>query len=305
MLQKCLRAGTCLILQAAEKLEFKQERLGGVEGIAKCIDAVIEAKRTANRTARYVKSLGYYLRQFAAGREERALADFTAEDVDAWLSRYPSHYTRQTWLNRLSTLFSFAVRRGYVVANPCDRIDRVTVDKKPPAILTPAQSRELLAACPTVMRPYLVLGMFAGIRPEEIERMEWSHINLDMGTARVDGKTRRRRLVTLEPVAVTELRKHPLRTGDVAPSGATIARWRSKARRVIGLDKWPQDLLRHTAASYLLALHGDAGKVALRLGNSAGILLTHYNEPVPKEAAEAFFKPVDKGDSSGLIQPLA
>lgn len=300
MLQQCVRAGTCLILQAVSSLNLSQPipqpppksqpSLGGIEGIAHCIDAVVEAKRAANRTARYVKSLGYYLRQFAAGREDRALADFTAEDVEAWLSRYPSSYTRQTWLNRLSTLFAFAVRRGYVAANPCDRIDRVTVDKKPPAILTLDQSRQLLSACSNVMRPYLVLGMFAGIRPEEIERMEWPQINLDTGTVRVDGKTRRRRLVKLEPIAVAELRKHPLRTGSVAPSSATIARWRKSARRVVGLDKWPQDLLRHTAASYLLAHHGDAGKVATMLGNSAGILLTHYHEPVTKADAEAFFK---------------
>ncbi|MEQ2008517.1 MAG: phage integrase SAM-like domain-containing protein [Limisphaerales bacterium] len=215
MLQKCLRAGTCLILQAAEELKLKQSCLGGVEGIGKCIDAVLDAKRAANRTARHVKSLGYYLRQFAAGREDKPLADFTAEAVDQWLQRYPSASTRQTWLNRLSTLFAFAVRRGYLAANPCDRLDRVTVDKPPPFILSPAQSQLLLKQCPTVMRPYLVLGMFAGVRPEEIERLDWSQIDLEAGTAFVDGKTRRR-LVSLEPVAVRELLKHPLRTGSVA-----------------------------------------------------------------------------------------
>lgn len=283
MLKQCVKAGTCLILQAVSRLPAQpahQTSLGGVEGISKCIEAVLEAKRTANRTPRYLKSLGYYLRQFAAGREDKPLADFTVEDVESWLAKYPGQYSRQTWLNRLSTLFSFAVRRGYVAANPCDRLDRVTIDQKPPAILTPAQSRELLAACPTVMRPYLVLGMFAGIRPEEIERMEWAQIDLDAATARVEGKTRRRRLVPLHPRAVAELRKHPLRTGQVAPSSATIARWRGKARRVLGLERWPQDLLRHTAASYLLALHRDAGKVATMLGNSSDVLLSHYHEPV-------------------------
>ncbi|MBI5802071.1 MAG: phage integrase SAM-like domain-containing protein, partial [Verrucomicrobia bacterium] len=172
MLQRCVKVGTCLILQAASELQLRQGSLGGVEGIGKCIDSVIEAKRAANRTARYVKSLGYYLRQFAAGREDKPLADFTSEHVEAWMVRYSSHYTRQTWLNRLSALFAFAVRRGYITANPCDRLDRVTVDKKPPQILSPAQSQQLLAQCPTVMRPYVVLGMFAGIRPEEIERLD-------------------------------------------------------------------------------------------------------------------------------------
>jgi integrase len=280
MLERCVKAGTCLILQAASRVRWQQANLGGVEGIGNCIEAVLEAKRTANRTPRYIKSLGYYLRQFAAGREERPLADFTVEDVESWLKRYPGQYSRQTWLNRLSTLFAFAVRRGYVSANPCDRLDRVTIDQTPPVILTPGQSRDLLAHAPAIMRPYIVLGMFAGIRPEEIERMDWAHIDLAAATARVEGKTRRRRLVPLHPRAVAELGKHPLRSGPVAPSPAIIARWRRTARAALGLAHWPQDLLRHTAASYLLALHGDAGKVATMLGNSSGVLLTHYHEPV-------------------------
>lgn len=288
MLPKCVKAGTCLLLKAAAQLSPRQVPLGGVEGIGKCVAALLEAKRTANRTERYLKSLGYYLRQFAKGREERALADFTVEEVEAWLAKYPGQYSRQTWLARLSTLFAFAVRRGFIGSNPCDRLDRVTVDVPPPVILSPAEAERLLAWCPTVMRPYLVLGMFAGVRPEEIERMDWAQIDLDGGTVRVEGKTRRRRLVPLQPRAVGELRKHPLQAGAVAPSASTIARWRASAVKVLGWERWPQDVLRHTAASYLLALHGDAGKVATMLGNSSGVLLTHYHEPV-RESAKADF----------------
>ncbi len=71
MLQKCVRAGTCLILQAVSDLRLTQQPLRGVEGIATCIETVLEVKRAANRTPRYLKSLGYYLRQFAEGREDR------------------------------------------------------------------------------------------------------------------------------------------------------------------------------------------------------------------------------------------
>jgi hypothetical protein len=56
------------------------------------------------------------------------------------------------------------------------------------------------------------------------------------------------------------------------------------------LKRWPQDVLRHTAASNLLAHHQDVGKVAAFLGNSAGILLTHYKALVEKEDAEKFMK---------------
>ena len=61
-------------------------------------------------------------------------------------------------------------------------------------------------------------------------------------------------------------------------------------REEMGWPVWPQDLLRHTAASYLVARDGDAGKVALQLGNSAAVLLLNYRELVEKEDAAAFFE---------------
>jgi hypothetical protein len=133
-----------------------------------------------------------------------------------------------------------------------------------------------------------VLGLYAGIRPDEIMRMSWADINLETQTARVDGKTRRRRIVPLQPVAVALLREHPTQEGPVAPSHSTIRRWKRGARALLG-GHWPKDVLRHTAASYMLALHQDAPKVALCLGNSVQILLTHYHEPVTVKDSNLFW----------------
>lgn len=300
MLPRCLSVGKCLILESVGMLQNKcpsqtvrPSRIGGSDGIVICIRDLLRAKRRANRTKRYTNSLRRYLLQFSRAdgdRRRQSISSFTHNEIEAWLGKYPSAYTRQTWLNRLSTLFAFAVRRGLITANPCDRVERVTVDKKAPVILSPRQIKQLLIFCPSVMRPYLVLGLYAGIRPEEIQRLDWSQINLDAGTVLVQGKTRRRRLVTLEPVAVAELRKHPLQTGRVTPSNSTIRRWRVKACKAVGFDRWPQDVLRHTAASYMLALHKDAGKVAMQLGNSVKILLSHYHEPVSQADSDFFWQ---------------
>ncbi|MCP5523587.1 MAG: hypothetical protein H7A46_18775 [Verrucomicrobiales bacterium] len=62
----------------------------------------------------------------------------------------------------------------------------------------------------------------------------------------------------------------------------------------LGFKAWPQDVLRHTAASQLLALRKDAAAVALELGNSPQVLLTHYRELVTREQAAEFW-----GISSG------
>ena len=289
MLPRCTQAGRCLILESAQQLALPAFPAGGVFTLDLAITELIAAKTAANRRPRYVRSLQYYLRQFAHGREETALAAVATADVEAWLARYPCAYSRQGWLNRLSTLFSWAVRRGHVAANPCDQVERITVDHKPPVVLTPDQAGRLLRECPQLVRPYLALGLFAGIRPEEIMRLDWREVNLETKTVFVDGKTRRRRIVPLEPPAVAWLEAHPLRSGPVAPSAATLTRWKGRARAALGLARFPQDLLRHTAASYLLARHEDAGKVALLLGNSEKILLTHYHQPVTSSAALVFW----------------
>jgi len=296
LLKQCTTAGLCLILNSISQFQPPTQtslplRTGGCDSaaIGQCIDELLAAKRNGNKTERYVKSLGHYLRQFSAGRAEKPIAEFSFAEIEDWMSRYPCADTRRTWLSRLSPLFSFAVRRGYIEKNPCDRVERVTVDRQPPVILTPAQSRLLLATVPTMLRPYLALGMFAGIRPEEITRLDWSQINFETKTARVDGKTRRWRIVPLPDVAVRLLEKHPVKSGPVAPSHSTVTRWKHRARAALGLPRWPQDLLRHTAASYLVALHQDAAKVALWLGNSPRILMSHYHEPVSAEACAEFW----------------
>ena len=290
MLQRCTQAGRCLLMEAAQQLSLPALNAGGVFTLAQAIEELVAAKTAANRRPRYVRSLRYYLRQFARGRESSALAAISCEEVEAWLARYPCACTRQGWVSRLSALFSFAVRRGYVAVNPCDRLERIYVDRKPPVVLSPDQARLLLRACPTICRPYLALGLFAGIRPEEVTRLDWTEVNLETKTVFVDGKTRRRRIVPLEPPALAWLEAHPLRSGPVAPSAATLTRWKHRARSSLGWKRFPQDLLRHTAASYLLAKHEDASKVALLLGNSDKILLTHYHAPVTAEAARAFWE---------------
>jgi integrase/recombinase XerD len=254
-----------------------------------CVEEIIKSKRLANRRERYIKSLEYYLRTFIAGRENQHIATFDFVAVESWLNRYPAAYTRQTWLNRLSTLFSFAIRRGFITANPCDRVERVSIDHKTPVILTPQQTKLLFSICPTVCKPYLALAVYAGIRPEEIMRLNWEEINLETATAKVSGKTRQRRIVPLEPILVKILQEHPIKKGPVAPSLSTVRRFLRRARTALNLSRWPQDVLRHTAASYLLAKYQDAAKVALWLGNSPKILMRHYHNPVTAEDSEKFW----------------
>ena len=255
--------------------------------LSEIVSELLASKKNANRRPLYVNTLRICLTKFAQNFKE--IDQITIQEVETWLSRYGSASSRQTWLNRISTLFSYAVRKGYARENICNRIDRVRVDRKTPMVLTVEQSRTLLSHCPESCKPYLILGMFAGVRPEEIMRLDWAAVSLETSTVCVEGKTRIRRIVPLEPIAVKLLEPLAKSSGRVAPSHSTVRRWKQIHRSLIG-GKWEADVLRHTAASYLLAKYGDAGKVSMMLGNSSRILLTHYHEPVTKTEMERFWK---------------
>ncbi|MCP5517097.1 MAG: hypothetical protein H7A45_07570 [Verrucomicrobiales bacterium] len=66
-------------------------------------------------------------------------------------------------------------------------------------------------------------------------------------------------------------------------------RWTRMLRDHPGFEDWPKDVLRHTAASHLLTLKKDAAGVALELGNSPQVLLTHYRELVTRDQAAEFW----------------
>lgn len=284
MWPSCLSLNKCLLSETVARCRQSHPTLAGFSEaitLAESIDQLIAAKRAANLRPVYLKSLRYYLKRFAAGREQSALESLTTADVETFLRQFKTANSRATWQNRVNTLFAFAVRRDFIARNPCDKLERIKVDRRAPLILTPAQSQQLLKLAPMVCRPYVILGMFAGIRPEELLRLKWADVDLETRTVTVnDAKTRRRRIVPLHDKAVKLLADFPLRTGPVSPSNSTVRRFKRVASEALGLPSWPSDLLRHTAASYLLALHGDAGKVATMLGNSSSILLSHYHQPV-------------------------
>lgn len=291
---------------------FVSARPKHVRSLKEAIDECIQAKRAANRRPRYVDGLESYLTAFAKGREAQAVDAITSADVERWfVSRGETNGTLASNLGRLSALFSLCVRRGYCPVNPCDAIERVHVEHGAPRILSIEDCRRLLDACrdrrPKFMG-YLALAMFAGVRPEEIEKLNWSAVDLEQGRVVIDAsssKVRRRRIVDLSPNAVAWLRLCKNRKGRVAP-------WTTNRRKIIVRQlrnataereyhgpkgaktirepvAWCQDILRHTAASHWMARDRDAAKVADQLGNSPRVLLTNYRALVGTEDTKEFW----------------
>jgi integrase len=279
-----------------------------LQGAEMVIEQLLKSKTVANRSPFYVKPLRITLTNFAKWIGNVPISSITAQQCEEFINQYQNPATRKTYRAFLSVLFNFSVRRGFRQDNPIERIDHVSIERKVPEILTPDQVETVLAACPSKIRPYFVLATFAGLRPFEIasplRRLDWSAVNLEAATVSVIGK-RRRRMAPLEPRAVRLLSEHADRTGPVCPAHITVARWlHGTACGLLGWEDWKQDCTRHTAASQLLALHQDAGKVSMWMGNSPAILLSHYYSLVSKDDCHRFWKIGDYAPAPTRSEPI-
>jgi integrase len=272
--------------------------------LASVIAELETAKTVANRRPKYVTGLRQYLDLFARGRELTPIASIGVREIEAWFaSRTEAPSTRASNLGRLSALFGFAVRRGYLSENPVKRLETIFLERSAPLVLSPAQARLALVTArrefPRFV-PWLALALFAGVRPEELDQIAWANVDLDRGLVTIDAavsKVRRRRAMPLPAAAVAWLKLG----GDLPIPHVSRRRYIRRLRTALGWAVWPQDVLRHTAASYLLSEHQDAPKVALWLGNSVKILLAHYHEVVGGDTAREFWAIRPESDQSELF----
>ena len=107
--------------------------------------------------------------------------------------------SRKNSLSTIKAFLGWAEDRELIVANPAARVKvRIPKAEKPPQIFKPEQTRALLGAADPKLIPYLAIGLFAGLRPAEINRLTWDKIDLERGFIEVtakNAKTRKRRLV--------------------------------------------------------------------------------------------------------------
>jgi site-specific recombinase XerD len=229
------------------------------------------------------------LNQFAKGRENQTIETFTYVEIESWLSKYTCVYTKQTWLNRLSALFSFCyIRRKYISSNPCDQVERITIGRKFPKTLTVDQSRAALDFIKKDNLRFLrwfTLAHFCGTRPEETDKVEETMIEIKNQRVVMPPEIATPRQVPIPPVALEWLKCG----GELPLPLDTRVKYIRRVRDFLGFKTWPQDILRHTAASMMLAKHQDAGKVATWLGNSAKVLTTTYIIIPEPERVEAFY----------------
>ncbi len=249
-------------------------------------------KKSRGAAPRYLQDLHSRLNRFASAFR-KTTCSVTPSEVQEWLDSQklkPQTYTN--FRRVLHLFFEFAIARNFAVDNPVAKVEKIKVRGGDVAIYTPAEIARLLEAASPEFLPCIAIGAFGGLRSAEIERLDWSHIDLagrhiTIGASRA--KTASRRVVPIADnlaawLALSAENKGPIWAGD---HNAFYEAQQTTAKKA-GVT-WKANALRHSYASYRFAQTGDAGRVAGELGNSVNVVHRHYRELVKPAKAEAWF----------------
>lgn len=206
--------------QAAEKSSLIDE----------AIDEFLEMKKAAKKSVRYIGDLRYKLNKFADDHAGLLLSEITPVSLEQWLEGLGvSAVTRNGYRRVLTVFFEWGGKRGY-----CDRENNVARDtevaeevEEEVAIFTPGEMRVVLNAAPPELLPVIALGAFAGLRVEEIRRLDWSAVDLLKKRIKVEArvaKSSRKRYVPISETLFQWIQPAAKSTGKVAPPNLYL-RW--------------------------------------------------------------------------------
>ena len=236
-----------------------------------------------------LKQIHLHLAQLSARFSEQLCHQVLPSHLEEWF--HSLNWKRSTIdgvLAKIGPFFNWCIRENYCENNPCKDVKRPRSDDSAPAIFSPTQTEKLLKTTlqeDPGMIPYLAIGLFAGVRPLEIERLQKQDITeryIEITAA--NAKTRKRRLVNI----AANLKKWLKISEELPPANKT--KRLSRILKKTGLN-WKPDIMRHSFASYHLALHESADKTALEMGHrDTQMLFRHYRELVTKEEAKAYWE---------------
>jgi integrase len=189
-------------------------------------------------------------------------------------------------------LFKFARLRGYVHRDHqgVAPITRPTTVPREIRVFTPAECQKLLLGLPATMVPAAAIGCFTAIRSAEIERLDWSQVNLEQGHIEImasKAKKGVRRIVPIPGNLTLWLTPFVQASGQVCSYYRLSNQWNKFAERA-GV-KWTRNVHRDSGISYAVALRRNVAEVALDSGNSPQVIMSNYLKAVTETEAKKWF----------------
>ncbi len=140
--------------------------------------------------------------------------EVTAADLQAW-QRMPGWLTltpatRETYVSHLRMCFRWCADGGLIATNPAKVLVKPKVPQRKPKPISEADLTLALSRVPPVVRTWLVLAAYCGLRCAEIAALAREDVLDGAGLLRVTGKGDKQRYVPLPPAVYAVLLAHGL-----------------------------------------------------------------------------------------------
>lgn len=251
-----------------------------------------ENKQTNGRSKLYLTDLKLRLDRFATSFK-CPIHTVEPAEIQRFLNNLKvSGRTRNNFRRAIGTLFRFAKVRGYVPAHHTGilEVERAEQQTGEVQVFTPDELTKLLAHAKPDLVPALAIGALAGLRSEEIKRLDWANVLWEENEIQVPkniAKTRITRLVPMCSSLKSWLEPHRQSSGPISP-------YRNLGNQFLKLAPrakvaWKRNGLRHSFISYRVAHLKIVGEVAEEAGNTPKMINQHYRRVVNKAQADSWF----------------
>jgi integrase len=223
----------------------------------------------------------------------RSLPSITHQQLEEWLLSLPGGQTYRINHYRVARrFFEWCMDWLEVIPrNPMKKVGRpAAAEGQERHTLTPGEMQQVLALSKGRLRSWVALGGFAGLRSEEILRLDWGDVNLKAKEIFVRNPKQsqgwRPRYVQVLPALIRALGEVPV-SGKVFPGGMReLYMQRHAVVLALGWARWPQNCLRHSFGTYHLAQWKDAARTAHEMGHTNSEI-THRHYAIAARSADA------------------
>lgn len=226
-----------------------------------------------------------HLKRFCEEYGPLTLTVITAEHVRAWLAKLSEAgmgpVTVRHHRKNLNVFFERAKLEKWCFENPCEAVRPPRIDEQNTAILSPAEIFRLLKANrDEAIVGKLVFELYGALRCASVERLEAQHVKTKIRGVEMEGakhKSGKRKFRQGHPPVLWAWVKH---ASPACFSEITEKNYDEKKKaafiRASGWDEVPHNRLRHSCASYLLAVTKNPGFVAYLMQHTSLKMLERY-----------------------------
>ncbi len=315
------------LIEAARAFATARERETASKPLAEATAAWLVTCEHLRKTTLtgYKQTIG----KLDAALGSKLLAVITTEQLQAVLVKDTTASVAAHRYRHVRVFWRWACGKGWCEPETLDKVELPKVKSDGEiGFLTPEQAETLLRVAethfPQAVASY-ALQLFAGIRVEELSKLEAGNVTADgieLG-ASITKKGRRRHITPSKTLAAW-LAKHPfepcpnwrrvdracryLAGWNIAPDPALVKIPEpSEGEKLPPRPDWPSNALRHSHASYAISSGTSLETLLFEFGHTgnASVLRAHYVGKASKKQALEFFAIMPEGmEAPATIQPV-